>query len=51
MITFAYYILTIKSSYLYNESGGEKGRGEVKSKIKYTTNKVIKNKINEGELK
>lgn len=41
MIPFTYFILTIKSSYLYNESGGEENGGEAESKIKYITNKVI----------
>lgn len=41
MILFTYFILTIKLSYLYNESGGGENRGEVKFKIKYITNKVI----------
>lgn len=45
MIHFTYVILTIKSQYLYNESGGGENRGEVEFKIKYITNKVIQNKI------
>lgn len=41
MITFSYFVLTIKSPYLYNKSGGGESRGEVEFKIKYITNKVI----------
>ena len=42
MIPFAYFILTTKSSYLYNESGGGESGEEVESNIEYITNKVIR---------
>lgn len=42
MILFTYFILTTKSSYLYNESGGEESGEEVESKIEYITIKVIR---------